>query len=175
MKRYLLLAIALLIGISVKAQDVSLPHKVENLTITDMNGNPATLPQFGKKNLIIFYVDPDCYLRSGTNKRLSYELEANGRAAGYAIRGFGVINTQDSKLPKSVVRSLARKRAAKRNVTILDDSQQLLKKQWGLGDCNGKFVIMIVSKEGELVYCAKDDLDEEGVKKLYEIISKYRY
>lgn len=172
-KIFLLLA-AMFVASAVEAQELSQPRKVENLTINDINGNPTTLPQFGEKNLLIFYVDPDSYLKGGANKKLSDELEENGRAAGPAMRGFGVMNFPDTGLPKNMVRNMARKRAAKNGATILDDDQQLLKKEWGLGDCNNKFVIMIVSKEGELVYCAKDDLDEAGIEAFYKFVDKYR-
>ena len=84
------------------------------------------------------------------------------------------MNFADTKLPKNLCRSMARKRAAKNGATILDDDQQLLKKEWGLGDCDNKFVIMIVSKDGELVYCAKNDLDEAGIQNFYEVVNKYR-
>ncbi len=174
MKKIFLLLAAMFAVSAVDAQELSLPRKVENLTINDINGNPVTLPEFGEKNLLIFYVDPDSYLKGGANKKLSDELEDNGRAAGAAIRGFGVMNFPDTGLPKNMVRNMARKRAAKNGATILDDDQQLLKKAWGLGDCNNKFVIMIVSKEGELVYCAKDDLDEAGIEAFYKVVDKYR-
>ena len=36
-----------------------LPHQVENLELLDLKGNPAMMPYFGKKNVLIFYVDPD--------------------------------------------------------------------------------------------------------------------
>ncbi len=173
-KNLLVLAVALLACVAVKAQDLTLPRKVENVTIMDINGTPSQLPQYGEKNLLVFYVDPDSYLKGGANKKLSDELEENGRAMGSAIRGFGVMNFVDTKLPKNLCRNMARKRAAKNGATILDDDQQLLKKEWGLGDCDNKFVIMIVSKEGELVYCAKDDLDEAGVQNFYEVVNKYR-
>lgn len=173
-KNLLVLVVALFIGVAVKAQEPSLPRKVENLTIMDINGKPSQLPQFGEKNLLIFYVDPDSYLKGGANKKLSDELEENGRAMGTAIRGFGIMNFPDTKLPKNFVRSMARKRAAKNGATILDDDQELLKKGWNLGDCDGKFVIMIVSKDGELVYCAKDDLDEAGIANFYKVVDKYR-
>ena len=172
-KIFLLLAV-MFVASAVEAQELSQPRKVENLTINDINGNPTTLPQFGEKNLLIFYVDPDSYLKGGANKKLSDALEENGRAAGSAIRGFGVMNFPDTGLPKNMVRNMARKRAAKNGATILDDDQQLLKKAWGLGDCNNKFVIMIVTKEGELVYCAKDDLDDAGVENFYKVVDKYR-
>ena len=174
MKKIFLLLAAMFVATSVEAQELSLPRKVENLTIKDIAGNSVTLPEFGEKNLLIFYVDPDSYLKGGANKKLSDELEENGLAAGPAIRGFGVMNFPDTGLPKNMVRNMARKRAEKNGATILDDDQQLLKKQWGLGDCNNKFVIMIVSKEGELVYCAKDDLDAAGIEAFYKIVDKYR-
>ncbi|MBE6194414.1 MAG: hypothetical protein E7140_01610 [Rikenellaceae bacterium] len=174
MKKIFLLLAVMFVASAVEAQELSQPRKVENLTINDINGNPTTLPQFGEKNLLIFYVDPDSYLKGGANKKLSDALEENGRAAGPAIRGFGVMNFPDTGLPKNMVRNMARKRAAKNGATILDDDQQLLKKAWGLGDCNNKFVIMIVTKEGELVYCAKDDLDDAGVENFYKVVDKYR-
>lgn len=174
MKKIFLLLVAIFVVSAVEAQVLETPRKVENLTINDINGNPTTLPEFGQKNLLIFYVDPDSYLKGGANKKLSDELEENGRAAGAAIRGFGVMNFPDTGLPKNMVRNMARKRAAKNGATILDDDQQLLKKEWGLGDCNNKFVLMVVSKEGELVYCAKDDLDEAGIEAFYQLIDKYR-
>ena len=174
MKKIFLLLVAIFVVSAVEAQVLETPRKVENLTINDINGNPTTLPEFGEKNLLIFYVDPDSYLKGGANKKLSDELEENGRAAGAAIRGFGVMNFPDTGLPKNMVRNMARKRAAKNGATILDDDQQLLKKEWGLGDCNNKFVLMVVSKEGELVYCAKDDLDEAGIEAFYQLIDKYR-
>ena len=174
MKKIFLLLAAMFVATSVEAQELSLPRKVKNLTIKDIAGNSVTLPEFGEKNLLIFYVDPDSYLKGGANKKLSDELEENGRAAGPAIRGFGVMNFPDTGLPKNMVRKIARKRVEKNGATILDDDQQLLKKQWGLGDCNNKFVIMIVSKEGELVYCAKDDLDAAGIEAFYKIVDKYR-
>lgn len=174
MKKIFLLLAAMFVATSVEAQELSLPRKVKNLTIKDIAGNSVTLPEFGEKNLLIFYVDPDSYLKGGANKKLSDELEENGRAAGAAIRGFGVMNFPDTGLPKNMVRKIARKRVEKNGATILDDDQQLLKKQWGLGDCNNKFVIMIVSKEGELVYCAKDDLDAAGIEAFYKIVDKYR-
>ena len=173
-KNLLAFAVALLAVVAVKAQESTLPRKVENVTIMDINATPSQLPQYGEKNLLIFYVDPDSYLKGGANKKLSDELEENGRAAGSAIRGFGVMNFPDTGLPKNMVRNMARKRAAKNGATILDDDQQILKKAWGLGDCNNKFVIMIVSKEGELVYCAKEDLDEAGIQNFYEVVEKYR-
>jgi hypothetical protein len=173
-KNLLVLAFALVAGVAAEAQQLSLPRKVGNVTINDISGNKASLPKFGEKNLLIFYVDPDSYLKGGSNKKLSDVLEENKRAQGPSMYGLGVMNFPDTKLPKNMVRNMARKRSEKNGATILDDDQQILKQKWGLGDCNNKFVIMIVSKEGELVYCAKDDLDEAGIENFYKVVDQYR-
>ena len=44
---------------AVAAPAQSLPRKVSNVEVLDLNGNPAKLPYWGEKNLLIFYIDPD--------------------------------------------------------------------------------------------------------------------
>ena len=64
MIKSLVLAVALLVSATVYAEggntskkevepmtDSGLPRKVENVTIKDLYGNPATLPYYGEKNL----------------------------------------------------------------------------------------------------------------------------
>ncbi len=43
-----------------------------------------------------------------------------------------------------------------------------------MGDCNNQFVLMIVSKEGELVFLRKGVLSDEDKAAFYETIEKYR-
>lgn len=174
MKKLFMLVAMLFIALTVAAQTDNLPRKVENVNIKDISGNDVKIPYFGEKNLMIFYVDPDSYLKGGRNKKLSDELEENKKAQGPALYGFGIMNFPDTRLPKGMVRNMARKRSEKNGATILDDDQHLLLKKWGLGDCDNKFVLMIVSKEGELVYCAKENLDDAGVENFYKIVEKYK-
>ena len=168
----LLTLVAMFFAISTQAQ--SLPRKVKNVTIKDLYGNPATLPYYGKKNLLIFYVDPDAYLAMNKNNKFAEELEANKRAEGPEIYGFGIMNFPDTFLPKEMLRKICRKRVEKNGATIIDDSDHTFKNAWGLGDCNGKFMIMIVSKEGELVYVLKEEITEAGKAEFYRIVDKYR-
>ena len=173
MKKILLLTlIATIFAISAQAQ--SLPRKVSNVTIKDLYGNPATLPYYGKKNLLIFYVDPDAYLAMNKNNKFAEELEANQRAAGPNIYGFGILNFPDTFLPKEMLRKICRKRVEKNGATIIDDSEHIFKNAWGLGNCNQKFMIMIVSKSGELVYVLKDEVTPAGKEEFYRIVKKYR-
>lgn len=175
--KMLILLVALLVAGVATAQnpDANLPRKVENVTIKDLYGNPSDLPHFGEKNLLIFYVDPDAYLAMNKNNKFAEELEATGLAAGPAIYGFGIINFPDTWLPKKLLRKICRKRVEKNGATIIDDSEHIFKNSWNLGDCGNKFMLLIVSKEGELVYVLRDEVDEAGKKEFLSVVDKYRF
>ncbi len=172
-KTILLLIAALFVGAI--AQGQTLPRKVENVTIKDLYGNPTSLPHFGEKNLLIFYVDPDAYLAMNKNNKFAEELEENGRAAGPGIYGFGILDFPDTFLPKNFLRKICRKRVEKNGATIIEDSEHIFKNAWGLGNCNGKFMLLVVSKEGELVYVVRDEVDEKAKQEFYRVIEKYRH
>ena len=96
-----------------------LPRKVNNVEVLDLDGNPAKLPHWGEKNLMIFYVDPD---RHKQNEDFTVELEKNHRAESDNIHGFGVMNLKDAPMvPNSMARSMARKRTATNGATVLAD------------------------------------------------------
>lgn len=170
MKGMVMLAAAVLTLSTVSAQQ--LPRKVQNVEILDLNGKPAKLPHFGEKNLMIFYVDPD---RHKQNEDFTYELERNHRASGDNLYGFGIMNLMDAPMiPNGMARSMAKKRTEKNGATVLADEGRILSKAWGLGDCNNKFVLLIVSKEGELVFMRKGVLSEADKEAFYQTIEKYR-
>ena len=148
------------------------PRKVENVDLLDLNGKPAKLPCFGEKHLMIFYVDPD---RHKQNEDFTIELEENHRAQGDNIYGFGIMNLKDAPMiPNGMARAMAKKRTEKNGATVLADQERTLSSAWGLGDCNNQFVLMIVSKEGELVFLRKGVLSEADKEAFYETIDKYR-
>ena len=148
------------------------PHKVKNVTINDLDGNPTTLPMWGEKNLMIFYVDPD---HPKQNEDFTYELEQNHRASGDNIVGFGIMNLKDAPMvPNGMARKLAAKRTEKNGATVLADENRVLSTEWQLGDCNNKFALMIVSKEGELVFLRKGELTAADKEAFYKTVEKYR-
>ncbi len=170
MKVIVMLAAAALTLSTASAQE--LPRKVQNVELLDLDGNPAKLPYFGEKNLMIFYVDPD---RHKQNEEFTFELEKNHRASGDNIYGFGIMNLMDAPMiPNGMARSMAKKRTEKNGATVLADQNRTLSNAWKLGDCNNQFVLMIVSKEGELVFLRKGVLSEADKKAFYDIIDKYR-
>lgn len=81
------------------------PYKVENIELKMLTGDSCKLPSWGEKHILIFYVDPD---RHKQNEAFTYELEENRRASSPKIESFGVLNLKDTKLPKGIIRSMAK-------------------------------------------------------------------
>ena len=154
------------------AANLSLPRKVSNVEILNLEGKAAKLPCWGEKNLMIFYVDPDHHKQ---NEEFTFDLEKNHRAQGDNIYGFGIMNLKDAPMiPNGMARSMAKKRTEKNGAIVLADQERTLSSAWKLGDCNNQFVLMIVSKEGELVFLRKGVLSEADKEAFYQTIEKYR-
>ena len=174
MKRlFFVLLATMFTTIGVNAQSVDVPHAVNNLTLIQLDGSAAKIPHWGEKNLLIFYVDPD---ESDQNHEFTVEMEEQHYAAGDNIYGFGIINLKDSWYPgpNSLIRKMAAKRTAKNGAYITTDPDRRLARQWGLGSCNNKFVLMIVTKEGELVYCHKGEISNAEKENFKRIVQQYR-
>lgn len=173
MKKTIIMLAVMLCASAAYAQEPQLPLKVENVELEDLYGEKVSLPMWGEKNLLIFYIDPDKHKQ---NYQFTVDLEENHAASGDNIYGFGIVNLKDSwyPVPDSTIRSMARKRTEKNGATVITDPDRILAEKWGLGDCNNKFVLMIVSKEGELVYMKKGELSEADQAEFYEVVKKYR-
>ena len=174
LKKILTLTVLSLLSGSVVAQtgEPTLPRKVSNVEVLDLDGNPATLPYWGQKNLMIFYVDPDHHKQ---NEEFTIELERSHRADSDKIHGFGVMNLQDAPMvPNGMARAMARKRTAANGATVLADQTRALGTAWYLGDCNNNLVLMFGTKEGELVFMRKGELTDADKAAFYEVLEKYK-
>lgn len=69
LKLWLLLLPLLGMSVAVSAQS-SLPRKVSDVTLLDLNGDPTQLPYWGEKNLMIFYIDPTTTNRTRISQRI---------------------------------------------------------------------------------------------------------
>ncbi|MBE6202413.1 MAG: hypothetical protein E7135_01990 [Rikenellaceae bacterium] len=164
LKALLLVAVATLL-ITVDADAQRLPRPVRNVELQTLDGAKARLPWWGEKNLMIFYVDPDVPKQ---NHDFITHIENTSRLAGPEIEGFGIINLKDTGFPSNVVRQIADARTAKNGATIICDPDHWLSSAWRLGDCNNCFVIMLVNKEGQLVYIHKGEMSKEEQIKFIE-------
>ena len=167
----LFLAVVAIFALSTTAEAQSLPRRVRNMEVQDLDGNKARLPWWGEKNLLIFYVDPEVPKQ---NHEFVSWIEENKRLAGPNIEGFGIVNLKDAAYPNSLVRKIADARTAKNGATIVCDPDHWVSSAWRLGDCNNMFCILLVSKEGELVYVSKGEMSKEEQQHFLEIADKYR-
>ena len=169
MKRVVFILLGLMMALAVTAQENN--NKLQNVELKDLKKQPTMLPWWGEKHLLIFYVDPD---RHKQNEDFTVEIEENHAAEGEHIEGFGVLNLKDTMLPSGIVRTMARKRTEKNGATVLADTDRTLAKAWGLGDCNNQFVLMLVSKDGEMLFLRKGELTEEDKAEFYRVVKLYR-
>ena len=169
MKRVVFTLLGLMMALAVTAQENN--NKLQNVELKDLKKQPTMLPWWGEKHLLIFYVDPD---RHKQNEDFTIEIEENHAAEGENIEGFGVLNLKDTMLPSGIVRTMARKRTEKNGATVLADTDRTLAKAWGLGDCNNQFVLMLVSKDGEMLFLRKGELTEEDKAEFYRVVKLYR-
>lgn len=162
----------LLLTIAALPTQARLPRKISHVTVHDLRGKPAKLPHWGEKNLLIFYVDPDHHRQ---NHEFTVDMEENHRVVGENLYGFGVMNLKDAPLiPNDMACYFARKRTEKNKAVILADEQCIVRNMWELGDCNNQFVLMIVSKEGELVYVHKGVFTKADTDEFYRVVQDYR-
>lgn len=171
-KSFILIIAALITATTIWAQPLDEPRKIENLNLTDLKNIPTQLPHFGEMNLLIFYADPD---HPNQCADFCQDMEDNHRAAGDNIYGLGIVNLKDAPLlPNAIVRKIAYNRTKKNGATILADPDRIVSTEWGLGDCNNRFTMILISKEGELIYYHKGEFSKEDEEEFYKTIEPYR-
>jgi predicted transcriptional regulator len=152
-------------------QGPKLPVNVSNITLTDLDKEPADFSEWGKKHLMIFYVDPDAHKQ---NRDFQAELETNPRARSTNFQAYAVLNLKDTALPNGIVRSIADKRTKGKPSINLADNNRILSTAWNLGDVNNKFCLLFVTKDGELVYFRAGEFTDQDKKDFFDICDKYR-
>lgn len=126
-------------------------------TLRDATDRPSTIPDFGKKVLLILYTDPDV---ADQNDPLSDAIKiANFSEAFY--RSISILNRKDAPAKTDwIVRGIIRSKIKKYGSTLLNDSDRLLVQQWGLGECDGKSVVILIGKDRQVVYLKKNALSQ---------------
>ena len=172
MFKQILFAAFILMPIPILSQP-SLPYKVEDIVLYDLHGNRVKLPYLGQKSLFIFYIDPDTGLSGNRNLKHADIIEQSGVLNNPKIFGFGILNLKDTFLPDKLIRSMARRRTAKNRGYVLIDPDYTLSDAWQIGDCNGKFCIMMVNAQGELVLVQKEEMSNQGLAELLDFVKQY--
>lgn len=168
MSRPWMLSLLLSLGLSGVAAAAEIGAKLPNTTIQDANKQPATIPDFGKKVIAIFYADPDV---SDQNDPFADLLKAADLDKA-TYRGVGIANLKDTWLPNSVILSIVRRKIEKYDATILTDPDHLLSTAWGLGDCNQQSVVVIIDKQGRAQYVKKGAMSPAEMQQGFELVKR---
>ncbi len=171
--KFIILSLATtLIATTSMAQEANVIRKVENVELKNLLGNPAQIPYWGEKNLMIFYIDPD---RAGQNQDFTDELERSKRAEGDNLVGMGIMNLKDAPfIPNALARKMAHKRTEKNKAVVLSDEGRVISEAWGLGDCNNLFVSIFVNRAGEILFIRKGEFSEKDKADFFEIMELLR-
>lgn len=142
-------------------------QQIEALTLLDPNDRTTKIPYVGEKVLMIVYTDPDV---KDVNDPLSNSIKAkNFDPSSYAA--IGVANCEETWIPNAAIRMKAKQKAEQfKGSVILLDEDNILQKEWELGDCNEKGVIIIVGKDRHIKYLKKVGTQEESRKITSEVI-----
>ncbi len=166
--------VAMLLPLLLSAQQKQgpkLPAHVNNVTLTDLDKELTGFADYGKKHLMIFYVDPDAHKQ---NAAFQAEIEADEDLRSPNIQAYAVLNLKDTALPNGIVRSMAEKRTkGKPSINLADDGRKL-STAWGLGNCNNKFCLLFVTREGELVYFRAGEFTAQDKADFYDTVAKYK-
>ena len=160
----LLLALLMCVAPTTKAQE--LPRKVRNTALEDQNNQRVYIPHWGEKNLLIFYIDPE--VASQNDDLLEY-ISSTMCISSPNIKGLGIVNLKDAVYPNWMVRKIANTRSANSNAPILYDTNNNIPEAWDLGNCNNKFVTILINKSGELIYFYKGAMPKSEQQRFISI------
>ena len=168
----ILLVTLLLPGVLMASKwQVKTPMHVTDVELMTLKNEPTNLIDYGKRHMMVFYIDPDA---RGQNKVFQEEMRNEKRPYTPNIAGYTVLNLADTKLPGGMVRMLARIATKGTETVNLVDMDHTLRDAWNLGEVDNQFVVMFVTKEGELVYYHAGELSREDMDAFYAVIDKYK-
>jgi predicted transcriptional regulator len=163
-----MLCIFYLLPMAVKAQTGDIVGKsFTALMISDANNEPKAIPFVGEKVLLIQYTDPDV---KDINDKLSEAVKAK-KFSDKLYQGIGIANCKDTWIPNAGIRMKARQKEKQfPGSVIMLDENHILSNAWGLGDCNGCGVVILVGKDKSVKFAKKIKSEEESLKAIPEVL-----
>lgn len=122
---------------------------VSNVKILNSNDQPTIMPYFGEKVLVVLYTDPDV---KDINDPLSAAIKTK-RFSTDKYAGVGIANCKATWIPNSAIRMKARQKEKQfpSSIVLIDDNEKL-KQAWGLADCDGKGVVLVIGKDKKIKF-----------------------
>ncbi len=153
---------------SISLFSLTIGTQISNVNVRDANDKPIKIPDLGKKVLVIFYTDPDV---PDQNDEFA-DLLKTAKFPEQKYRGIGIANMKDTWKPNFAIRVVVRSKIEKYKSTILTDPSYILKKDWNLGDCNDKSVVLILGSDMKVHFYKKGRLSKEEQQLAVSTVTK---
>lgn len=151
------------------AQAARIGQRLPNVQIRDAHNKAISIPYLGTHPLLIFYPDPDHPKCNFTDYLEAHPIPAK------RMKAYGIVNMKDAPwYPNGIIRSAIRSKIRKTGQPIYTDPNRALARGWGLGDCNNKFVIIIVDELGRLLWIHKGEPNEAAKRQFWHIINRIK-
>ncbi len=143
---------------------------VSNIVLEYGEGKKVTGEAFDSDEMkgkvaVLFYVDPD---EKDLNEDFSAAL-ADKKYDSTKYKSYAVINMAATWLPNfAIASSLKEKQEKYPNAVYVMDMRKNFVKKWGLGDDTS--VVVIMDKDGKVLYRHDGKLDENEMKKAFALI-----
>lgn len=148
---------------------VKIGQRLPNVQIRNAHNKPISVPYLGTHPLLIFYPDPDHPKCKFTDYLEAHPIPAR------RMKAYGIVNLKDAPwYPNGIVRSAIRSKIRKTGQPIYTDPNRALARGWDLGNCNNKFVIIIVDEHGRLLWLHKGEPNEAAKREFWHIINRIK-
>ncbi len=144
---------------------------VENVQIRDAHNKPMYIPALGKKMLLIFYPDPD-------NPSHNKEIGDAMKKTNFGLKHFmcmGIVNLKDAPLyPDWLLRIVIRRELASHDKAVIyTDPNHILKKAWNLGDCNNRFLVLLIDENRRVLLFKRTKMTQKEIKWVIKTIAAH--
>jgi predicted transcriptional regulator len=151
MKRKLIIAVSslfIIMGGFTIVNSLSVGQAVTNVTLKNGDSD-SQIPGLGTKVLTIIY---STVKSSDFCDPVSTAIKAKGYPKA-KYEGIGIANMKDSAgVPDFMIERAVKKKRAQFGATILTDADGIVSKEWALGDCKGKSVMIILGTDKKVKY-----------------------
>lgn len=144
--------------------------EVYTIQLTDLNGNSTWLPYIGEYPVIIIYED---FRNIGDNRDI-YLKTLGQQPLQDKIKLVYISNTAPAwHMPDFLINLVLRdKEKQYARVTFLIDRNRELQKKWRLLNSDEKSVIILVSRDAEIIDLSYEDPDRSDIKKIMNRLKK---
>jgi predicted transcriptional regulator len=144
---------------------------VSPIKLKNVQDNETTIPNIGKKVVVIFYLDPDV---QEVNDPLSDVLDKEQFPVD-KFSAIGIVNCKDTWLPNAGIRAKAKSKQEHfpKSIILLDEENSLAN-AWKLKNCDDRLIVLIIGTDSKVKYLKALSSIEESKAYIPEFIKSIK-